>query len=311
MKNLVIFLLSTFLLTGCGLEADSINNDKYKNEKVEKLIEDYAPVEGVYEGTLTYTSSGESKEAPIEIRLKVLETTEGTGADGKPVPKVLLNGRYRRLDIVQKLDYMTFNSTYDKFTSKLIMAYNQRDVHPVFGSDLSTFLKGNWKNGSYEGTYELQNGVIGTFKVQRVSTMVPGATLDDEIEDYSKRWLKIHEPLEGRYEYCIKDKSGKRLYPALFQINIEYQGSLPTLRTLFDFKVWQNDFEVMLTYYQGSNKVVVEPLQNQGRVAKVNAKGSLKNGVLELNKLSGNRGLFGNGYFKGKRNRKISRSSCK
>lgn len=183
------WILSTAIaltLTACAFDKNS-NTDREKEiENRQKLVEQYAPVVGVYQGTFTTSTTTQN----IELRFYIVDIPDGRNSDNQPKYRTALMARFDRENVV---DPVFMETSYLPQSGELFMS----------NENASLAARGRLIDNVITGTVTKNGGVLGQVKVQLVSRESSAPSENDQAER-NERARRIYEAIAGVYAGVIK-----------------------------------------------------------------------------------------------------------
>lgn len=199
------------IVSGCG-DVGSISSSedaRAQQAKESKALEDlYSAVQGVWEGTVSNTSTG-LRAFKGELSIYTYYIQDGSNSDGSPRLRPTLRGRFRPADFTTATDNIILVGDYDR-SGRLIMASQSLGT---VGSGSSggvpsvLSLRGSVAQGKLNLEISQQGGVWGFFEAVRTKSFASAPVAGENAQD-RERFEKIYGPIEGRYMGRMKSVNG-------------------------------------------------------------------------------------------------------
>lgn len=196
----LVLILSSF---GCGVGLEDSGSDSARDEKNEKLRNDYEAIKGTYEGDVSIL--GMDATFPIKLYLFWNEIQEEPlPGDLKPGLRVVLRGRFMQADYIGDSDNLILKGQFDPVTGSI---YLDGDIEAsktstgcrLGGQDpikISATLRGNKLTGIVSRN-EQPWASFGD--VKRTTRDVSGGSTLSEEQEY-RRLQEMFKPVTGTYE---------------------------------------------------------------------------------------------------------------
>lgn len=209
MGTLVRGLAALVLLTvlGCGVGLEDSGSDSARNEKNQKLQDEYEAIKGTYEGNIRIT--GVAKPFPVKFYLFWGEVHEAPlPGDLKPGIRVVLRGRLMQSEFVGDSDNLILKGLYDSETGRISLLPDVEASRTSTGCRLggvdpltiSGYLSGETLTGSVlrndQEWAKFEN-------VRRTSRDVSSGAILSEEEEY-RRLEDIYRPVTGMYRGSLQ-----------------------------------------------------------------------------------------------------------
>lgn len=176
---LMIALAAVFAMTGCAFSSDAAKDEQTVREMRDrnKLLEDFAMVEGTYMGTY---NDGRSLKS-VELSIYHIDEKTETNSSREPVFMPVLYARIKTLDTL-RLDAV-LNARFFPETGELILSNSNRN-DPNLQS-----IGANVRGMKITGQLKTYQGVLGDVDVDLVSreSRAPRDGSDEETEDRLRR----------------------------------------------------------------------------------------------------------------------------
>lgn len=194
---LMIALAAVFAMTGCAFSSDAAKDEQTVREMRDrnKLLSDFAMVEGTYMGTY---NDGESVKS-IELAIYHVDEKTETNSSREPVFMPVLYARIKTLDIV-KLDTV-LGARFFPETGELILSNSNRN-----DANLQS-IGANVRGMKITGQMKTYQGALGNMEVDLVSreSRAPADGSGQETED---RLRRQYEAIVGDWVGLVTPETG-------------------------------------------------------------------------------------------------------
>ncbi|MBX3022691.1 MAG: hypothetical protein KF799_13545 [Bdellovibrionales bacterium] len=236
MRNLVRILLAVLVVVGgasCGVGLEDTGGDSARDQKNEKLRDEYEAIKGTYEGMVRI--SGTTATFPVKLYLFWSEVQEAPlPGDLKPGIRVVLRGRLMQSNYVGDSDNLILQGQYDSITGRLVLEADEAASKTSTGCRL-----GGQDPISISAT--IGSGVSGVIfrneqewarfeNMKFVTRDVSGGSILSEEQEY-RRLQTIFEPVTGTYEgelsrrLCSSGPATKEPFRLLLYIERRQEGT--------------------------------------------------------------------------------------
>lgn len=241
LNKFVFLLLAGTLFTACSFDKNNPSEDRVKQreEDRDKLVQQYAPIQGKYIGKLEFYDRPQDMGVDVELSLILEEENAGVDADGLPIIRPILKAYFKRSDdlnlgLAFKANY---NSYIDPNNQNLVL------TNPtVIGEKSSTVadqeitsIRGKIQNDLIESVILSGGGAIGKMTLKLADKSTEASSLGIQ-SDINEKVLKLYKKVEGTYEGYIRIDASA-LNPILSRVTLTAtlnQTGKPVLKAYYE-----------------------------------------------------------------------------
>jgi hypothetical protein len=209
MKNLLAILVLTGLIA-CGIDkgVDTSYDDTsgQHNKKVEKLINEYAPIEGIYKGTFSSSEKGNTR--PFALSVYTVEVSQGVDSQGKSRMYPELRARAYFLDYVDPIEKYELAVSYEPETGSIKLVSRAGGQQGSVPLDSFVSITGKVSGENVQLELVQFGGSFGKFAGVKIGKLGVAPEEGAERDFYDRHYIWLSS-IAGAYKGKLTRPNGK------------------------------------------------------------------------------------------------------